>query len=72
MKNKGFPDEFIKEYRSEIFTKKNLERFTAGDPALWETIQTMCDEWTYFNSGCTGDDDLIVLMTNEEWLPDDQ
>ena len=70
MKNKGFDDSFLKEYRSEIFTQENIDGFSAGDPAVMETIENYHDEWTYFNSGCTGDDDLIVAMTNEAWLPD--
>ena len=72
MKNKGFEDSFLKEYKSEIFSKKNLERFSAGDPELWEEIQNYYDEWNYFNSGCTGDDDIIVAMTNEAWMPDEE
>ena len=70
--NKGFPADFIKEYRSEIYTAGNLRRFSAGDPALWETVQNLFDEYTYFNCDCTGDDDLIVMMTNESWLPDEE
>ncbi len=72
LKNKGFEDSFLKEYKSEIFSKKNLERFSSGDPELWEEIENYHDEWTYFNSGCTGDDDIIVAMTNEAWMPDEE
>ena len=70
LKNKGFEDDFIQEYGSVIFTKENLLRFTEGDPAVMETIENYHDEWTYLNCDCTGDDDLIVMTTNEAWTPD--
>ena len=65
LKNKGYDAKFLKEYRSMIFTQRNIERFSSGDPALWDEIQNYFDEYTYFNCGCTGDDEIIV-MTNKE------
>ena len=62
----------MKEYGSMIFTRKNIDRFSAGDPALLDEIQNYYDEYTYFNCDCTGDDDLIIAMTNEAWLPDEE
>ena len=63
LKNKGFEDSFLKEYGSMIFTRKNIDRFSAGDPALWDEIQNYCDEWTYFESGY--DEDTLVVGVNE-------
>ena len=64
MKNKGFEDSFLKEYKSEIFSKKNLERFSAGDPELWEEIQNYYDEWNYFRTDFA--DTIIVGVKENE------
>lgn len=64
LKNKGFEDSFLKEYRSMIFTQKNIERFSAGDPALWDEIQNYCDEWTYFKTDL-GDTIIVGVKDNE-------
>lgn len=55
----------MKEYRSMIFTQKNIERFSAGDPALWDEIQNYCDEWTYFKTDL-GDTIVVGVKDNEE------
>lgn len=65
MKNKGFEDSFLKEYGSMIFTRKNIDRFSAGDPALWDEIQNYCDEWVYFGTDL-GDTIVVGVKDNEE------
>ena len=32
----------------------------------WQEIERLHDEYVFFNSY---DDDMIVLMTNEQWIP---
>lgn len=64
LKNKGYEEKFLKEYRSMIFTEKNFERFSAGDQALMDEIENWHDEWTYFGTDF-GDTVVVGVKDNE-------
>ena len=47
----GYSDHFIKEYRSELYRQRILDKYRAADPTVWDDVQNLFDEYSYFQAG---------------------
>lgn len=46
-----YGEHFEEEYKSELYRKKILDKCTADDPSVWDDVQNLYDEYSYFNAG---------------------
>ena len=51
MLQKGYDKKFIRSYRSELYRQKILDKYSAGDPTVWDDVQNLYDEYVYFGLG---------------------
>ena len=75
MLQRGYDKKFIKEYRSELYRQNILDKYSAGDPTVWDDVQNLFDEYNYFCAGFdavayeeNAEDTEVIMMTNEAWL----
>ena len=69
IRERGYEEEFIDDLKQDTTkTVNQLIRMidSGNEKTAWHEIDRLHDEFTYFN---TFDDDIIVYITNEAYLP---
>ena len=46
-----YGEHFEDQYKSELYRKKILDKCTAGDQSVWDDVQNLYDEYSYFKAG---------------------